>query len=682
MYGVHKYTYVDSAVVIASCSDWTISYSSCCRNNAITSLSNGAGSSFYIQTTLNSTLSNCNSSPNFGFDPIFYTCIGDTAVYSHGVTEIDGDNLVFSLVNCLDDATTAVGYNTGFSGQNPLFTNYLQIDATTGTLKFVPTVAQVGVICMLVEEYRNGVKISEVIRDIQIGATNCGGNDVPIVSGINGVAGSGGGTGGNSITLSTGQNTCFTINALDVNSTQILEIQHTNSLSGATYTINPTGNTAQLTVCWTPTINDVGTHTFGVSVQDNACPIVAKKNYTYIINVQQGAMTIQGVITRSDGLPLSNSKIFIQNNFLNPFDSTTTDASGNYSITTTSNVAIKAVPNASHFDQKATYYLNAISYLAATPVTLNGQSSVTVDFSTLPALVKINGTVSRHDGSPLNNSWVHLLDTSKTSIDSVLTSAQGAYSFVVPDISIDYYIKATPNSNNNDQVITYYNGSETIQSADSIPILTTINIANFNTIDTASATGGKSIGGTVGVGTDNFTPYADVRLILKDNSGTFINDAITDDNGKFKFYGLSDGSYTIFVDKIGIDNELAPMVTLTAAQQSQDTLRLLLHSYYLEMLSANTTVKVLNVQNIAIYPNPIQTTLTIEYDLVASANINIDILDVNGRIVKNLKNERQNAGNHQHLEDISKNNFPNGIYFIRLQFDNQILTKKIIVKGQ
>lgn len=869
VYGVQKYTYTHVSasqgqglssppVVLPSCSDWVIAYSICCRNAAISTGS--ANSSFYIQTELNNVSASCNNSPIFGFDPILFGCIGDTVKYSHGVSDADNDSLVFSLTNCLEGLANSVAYLPPYSGTNPLANNYISLDAATGTLTFVPTQAQTGVICMLVEEYRNGVKIGEIVRDIQIGILNCT-NQSPYLSGINGTATSAGTTGSNTMSICVGQNSCFTIDAYDYNTAQNVGVTYSNTLSGATFSVNATGNTAQVTICWTPTSNDIGTNHFGLSVYDNACPLKGKGNYTYIINVLGGTTgnlgfsdttiflgnsialpvmttdtncvvtwsssptlsctncatptatptvtttyyyqvncpysncgvfndsvtviiqlptTLQGVVTRHDGQPLDNSMIYAYNALGNVTDSSLTDVSGNYTFVIFNTSAILfAQPSVAHSDQLPTYYNGVTDYVAATSISLisgntitvdfstlpksktlqgtitrsdglaldnsiiylfdnnqnlldstitngNGQYTIntlldsvfvqaipnsshpdqlptyynsvemfstatvvtftnfaaTVDFSTLPKPHAILGTITRSDGLPLNNSWVHLMDTSMSNIDSILTTAQGNYAFIVPNVSIYYYVKATPSSNHGDQVITYYNGSETIQSADSISGNSLVNIANFSTIDTASATGGKSLGGTVGVGTDNFTPYPDVRLILKDATGNFINDAFTDDNGKFKFYGLSDGDYKIFVDKVGIDNELAPIVTLTANQPSQDTLQFLLHSYYLEMLNPNSTIEVLNVQNFAIYPNPIQTTFTIQYDLLASANVNIDILDVNGRVVKTLKNERQNAGNHQFLEEISKNNFANGIYFIRLQFDNQTITKRIIVKGQ
>lgn len=678
IYGVQKYTYIDSSVTLSSCNDWTLSWTTCCRNAIITT--GAANESFFIYATLDNTLAPCNSSPSFDFDPIFYACIGDTAVYSHGVSDLDGDNLNFSLIPCYDDdITTQVNYNTGFSGLNPLSNSYINVDPTTGTIKFVPTIQEVGVICMLVEEFRNGIKIGETIRDIQIGTTNCLGNATPVLSGFNGTANASGTTGNSFINITSGQSTCFTIDAYDGNSNQILDIQYTNSLPGATYSVNSTTSPAQITICWTPTLNHVGSHTFGISIEDNACPITAKKNYTFIVNVQQGPSTIQGTITRSDSLPLSFSKVYLYTGFSGIADSTTTDSSGYYSIVTTSstNVKLQAVPSLIHFDQQPTFYQNATSYINGTSISVAIPSPIAIDFSTLPNPVTINGTVTRHDGQALDNSWIHLIDTSMNTIDSVQSSSQGVYSFNISDYTIDYYIKAVPGGNHADQVITYYNSSETIQAADSIPILATNNIANFSTIDTANATGGKSIGGIVGLGSDNFTPYPDVRLILISTNGEFINDAITGDNGEFMFYGLADGSYKIFVDRFGIDNTLAPVVTLTPNQTSRDSLELLLHSYYLEMLNPNTTISTFKAKNITVYPNPIHTTFTIEYDLSAFANVQIDILDVNGKVISTVLNENQGAGEHN-LRIVESTQWSNGIYFIRMMIDGESTVQKII----
>lgn len=387
---------------------------------------------------------------------------------------------------------------------------------------------------------------------------------------------------------------------------------------------------------------------------------------------------VEGIITTSTNLALSNSWIYLIDNNENRVDSIQTDANGMYQFETLlDSIYLQAAPNSTYSQELPTYFDGVETFATATAITFTNHSAM-INFSTIYLPNTIIGTITRSDGFPLDNSWVYLIDTSMANIDSTLSTTQGDYSFVISDISINYYIKANPGSNHGDQVITYYNSSETIQTADSVDILSVINIANFSTIDTINATGGKTIGGVVSLGTDFVsTPLADVRMILKDSNGNFINDAITDDNGKFKFYNLANGTYKILVDKVGIDNNLAPIIELKDGESSPENLEFLLHSYYLEMFYPTSTVEVFNVENITIYPNPIQTTFTIEYDLTAFANIQIDILDVNGKIVSTIINENQMAG--KHLINVNKTEALNtGVYFVRMIIDGQSVIRKLI----
>lgn len=853
--GVEEYTYTSSSPIIlpATCNDWVVSYSNCCRNAAITN--GAANASFYVETLINNTNNVCNNSPEFQNIPILYACVGDTISYSHGVSDTDNDSLVFSLTPCLSAAGTPVNYAAGYSATTPLSVNYSSFDNTTGTWTFVPGMVQTGVICMLVEEYRNGSKIGEVMRDIQIGVINCS-NQSPVLSGINGTATSAGVTGSNTISTCAGQNVCFTIDAYDSDAAQNVGINYTTALTGATYTVTNTGNTAQVTICWTPTLNDIGTNHFGLSVYDDHCPIIGKGNYQYKVivtgagggatfnqtsifqndtahlqvnlldpnctvtwtaspslsctnclnplafpattttyyyqvNCPSGGCgsftdsvvvtvlipkTLTGTITTSDGLPLANSSVFAYDMQGASLATATTDANGNYSLTSNETALyVSTTPSTTYFDQSETYYdgastlANATAYTfanGATTGTLNfstieiaktisgtvtrsngsqlslsyvylldanmnvldssftaltGQYSFTtfennvhllavpnaansdqaptfydeatdpanatlvtfaslqmaVDFNTVDAPEAIIGTVTRADGNALDNSWVFLMDSSLTNIDSMLTTAQGYYAFVVPDVTIDYHIKAVPGSTHGDQVITYYNGSETVQAATPISILTIFNVADFSTIDTSSLTGTKGIGGTVNLGTDTPTPLLGVRLILKDINGNFINDAVTDDNGRFDFYGLIDGTYAIFVDKAGIDNELAPQVALVAGEPSPDDLEFLLHSYYLEMLSPNSTIETFKAQDVTVFPNPIQTAFTIEYDLQAFAKIQIDVLDVNGKVIATVVNESQAAGKHN-LTITEAEQWAKGVYFVRMMIDGESMIQKVM----
>ncbi|MGB1040670.1 MAG: hypothetical protein ACPGVD_07345, partial [Flavobacteriales bacterium] len=65
------------------------------------------------------------------------------------------------------------------------------------------------------EEFRNGIKIGEVVRDLQLIVTDCGGNSLPTLSGINGAADSLGTTGAYKTTACVGQQICFYIQGFD-----------------------------------------------------------------------------------------------------------------------------------------------------------------------------------------------------------------------------------------------------------------------------------------------------------------------------------------------------------------------------------------------------------------------------------------------------------------------------------
>ncbi len=78
------------------------------------------------------------------------------------------------------------------------------------------------------------------------------------------------------------------------------------------------------------------------------------------------------------------------------------------------------------------------------------------------------------------------------------------------------------------------------------------------------------------------------------------------------------------------------------------------------------------------YPNPFNPETSIEYTLAKSARVALEIIDVNGRLVKTLLNQTQVAGSHR--VQVVADNLANGIYFYRLKIDQQpVATKKMIL---
>lgn len=308
-HGIQEYFYRGTVTLPGNCNDWTMSWSSCCRNFAITTLANPGSEGTYIDAQLDATI--CNNSPAFNNDPTFFMCANQENRYNFGAVDTEGDSLIYSFIDCRDGATTPVVYNSGLSGTNPLVASTQTINLQNGEIRIIPTTAQIGVICIKVEEYRNNQKIGEITRDLQFIVTDCATNTLPILSGINGTADSTGYTGAFSIDVCANEETSLLIQGFDaeaVPSVQIqnLELEWNYGIQGASFVVDynlpyPVGEFK-----WTPTSSDVGTHYFFVAANDDACPILGTNIFAYQVNVLSALTADITMISSVDTLNASN----------------------------------------------------------------------------------------------------------------------------------------------------------------------------------------------------------------------------------------------------------------------------------------------------------------------------------------------------------------------------------------
>lgn len=278
--GIQEWVYEGIITLPMQCSDWVFSYNLCCRNAAITNIANPNSSTFYIYATLNNLIVQCNNSPTFSNKPVPFACLGQEFCFNHGAYDADGDSLVYSLITPYQNASTTVTYNAPFNASNPLTSSPpVSFNTATGDICMTPTNLEVTVMAVLVQEYRNGVLIGSVERDIQITVLNCN-NNLPTLTGING-------TNNFSATVCAGDQLCFFINSADADATQNVFINWDGSIPGATFTSTggprPTGN-----FCWTPSQSDISSnpYCFTVRVNDDACPMNGAQIYSYCITVQ------------------------------------------------------------------------------------------------------------------------------------------------------------------------------------------------------------------------------------------------------------------------------------------------------------------------------------------------------------------------------------------------------------
>ena len=77
------------------------------------------------------------------------------------------------------------------------------------------------------------------------------------------------------------------------------------------------------------------------------------------------------------------------------------------------------------------------------------------------------------------------------------------------------------------------------------------------------------------------------------------------------------------------------------------------------------------------YPNPFNPVTVIGYQIPKSSDVRLEVIDMLGRRVSLLINERVEAGRHEATLDAS--GLSSGMYIYRLQTGNEVLTRKMML---
>jgi gliding motility-associated-like protein len=286
--GIRKWIYRAIITLPFACSDWTFSLRVCCRNCVVTTIQSpcSTGSELYVEAGLNNVLAPGNSSPVYGNSPIAFVCLGQNFNYNQGTYDIDGDSLSFELITPKTSATGEVTWVAPASAQAPLTSSTpFTINPLNGDINFTPSMNQIGVMAIRVNEFRNGQRIGSTIRDMQVYTQNCF-NTIPYASGVNG-------TNSFVINACAGQQLCFDIQTGDNDTAQNLSLSWTTSIPGAVVT-QTGGPQPVLHFCWTPTLADVNRipKNFTLLVRDDACPQNGTQSFAYSIFVGNAEVAV------------------------------------------------------------------------------------------------------------------------------------------------------------------------------------------------------------------------------------------------------------------------------------------------------------------------------------------------------------------------------------------------------
>lgn len=147
------------------------------RNAGIVNIPSSVEIPFFIETILiiNPFIGG-NSSPQLLNPPLDNGCTNVPYYHNPGAYDAEGDSLSYSLINC-----------RGYEGEDipgytlPQASNYIEIDPFTGDLTWdSPLMAGEYNIAILIQEWRNGVLIGSMVRDMQITIAACN-NEPPVV---------------------------------------------------------------------------------------------------------------------------------------------------------------------------------------------------------------------------------------------------------------------------------------------------------------------------------------------------------------------------------------------------------------------------------------------------------------------------------------------------------------------
>lgn len=169
---------------------YTLTYQRCCRGPAVVNLVNPDDAGLTLTTHIpgSETGMECNSSPRFVNYPPLALCNNQLLEFDHHAIDPDGDSIAYKLRTPFHGGSTAdpapnpsagppytlVQWEAGFSEDEPMGVGSgTGIHFQSGLLTTTPQFLGKYAVGICAEEWRNGIKVGETIRDFLFVVVNC-----------------------------------------------------------------------------------------------------------------------------------------------------------------------------------------------------------------------------------------------------------------------------------------------------------------------------------------------------------------------------------------------------------------------------------------------------------------------------------------------------------------------------
>ena len=294
------HVFQDTVVISTPCSDWTMSWGSCCRPLAVNitdNLGNPVSGLFEYSAMMNTQLAPGNSGPKIqNLGPNFVP-LGQPYTYNQLATDPDGNTLKYKLYTPpIASLSPATSYTIPDS---------LTIDSLTGEIFFLPNDLGRNQVFVAIEEYdQNNNLIGRVVHDFHFIVILANNNIHPEINpgyaNVNGALQ----TAPNSLIMCQGGSLSFDITASDSNSgdtvTFDLSVLQQN-LPGASV-VTSGQNPVTLSVSWTPPSGFTGLISFGLGASDNFCPATGIASQAFHLQVSAGVEIPEDTLNLCNGM--------------------------------------------------------------------------------------------------------------------------------------------------------------------------------------------------------------------------------------------------------------------------------------------------------------------------------------------------------------------------------------------
>lgn len=301
--GYREWVYSGNVTLTTQCAGWRFFTCTNARNNAINNLVTPGSQTLYVEATLNNLVAQGNSSPFFANKPTPYVCTSTPLNYSNVAIDPNNDSLVYDIIQPRTASAAVAACPTtpspiAFSNTtlynlstNPLdCNNSFVFNSTNGQMTFTASNQQVAALAVRVREYRNGILIGSIIRDIQVIVRNCI-NAIAIPNfRLDTASISGGSWIGNRIENCGGNAMTFCISSKTSTPNAKIVISSNNAISApgssVSYT-NQWSDSVRACFSWTPSALDTGLKAITFTIKDSTCttPNTIPIIQTYIIPV-------------------------------------------------------------------------------------------------------------------------------------------------------------------------------------------------------------------------------------------------------------------------------------------------------------------------------------------------------------------------------------------------------------